>query len=227
MIKKTIVLFLFSQVIFTQSLSSLSGLYNIPSAEIVEDGKITIGTFYIPYKYAQEKNFDRDAIAYFGSFGFLPFIEMSLRFTKRLGPLYALGDRMFSFKLRFINEGKYFPAVAIGAQDFFHSTESRTNRYNSLYLTMTKNILFGKVFNSISLTGGYGSDMIKANGYEYIGIFGGISFKFFQHFEIMLENDARFYNFGTRIKLFDHIYLLGGFREMKYFSGGGGIYFNL
>lgn len=222
-----IYLFLIVNLLEAQSLSSLTGYYNIPTAETAKDGEINIGTYYIPYRYSEEKGFDREAIAYFGSFGFLPFIEMSLRFTKRLGPEYALGDRMFSFKLRFINESKYFPAIAIGAQDFFHSTESRTNRYNSLYVAVTKNIIFGKILNSISATAGYGSDIIKANGYEYIGFWGGISFRLINHIELMFENDARFYNCGMRVKLFNHFYLLGGYRELKYFSGGGGVYFTL
>lgn len=211
----------------SQSLNSLSGYFNIPTAEINIDGSVVAGAFYIPYKYSQEKGFDKDAIGYFGALSYFPFLEMSYRFTKRLGPNSSLGDRMFSFKLKFIAEGKYFPSLAIGAQDFFHSTETMTNRYNSLYCVITKNISVGIVINNISLTAGYGSDIIKANGYEYIGFFGGVSIKVLEHMEFMFENDARFYNVGARLKLFEHIFLLGGYRDLKYFSGGGGICFQL
>lgn len=227
--RKYIFVFIILSVVTSQSqsLNSLSGYFNIPTAEINNDGRVVAGAFYIPYKYSQEKGFDRDAIGYFGALSYFPFLEMSLRFTKLLGPNYALGDRMLSLKLRFISEGKYFPSLAIGAQDFFHSTEAITNRYNSLYLVITKNILIGNVINNISLTAGYGSDIMKANGYEYIGFFGGVSLNILDHLEFMFENDARFYNVGARIKLFEHVFLLGGYRDLKYFSGGGGIYFQL
>jgi len=228
-LSKIILFFLLLSVIsiFSQSLNSLTGYYNIPTAEINQDGKIVSGAFYIPYKFSKEKGFDRDAIAYFGAISYLPFLEMSLRFTKLLGPNNALGDRMFSFKLRFISEGKYYPSFALGAQDFFHSTESLTNRYNSLYLVATKSIETNVFMNKISITFGYGSDVIPANDYEYIGVFGGVSFAFFNHIEIMGEYDAKNYNVGSRIKLFNCIFLLSGFRNLKYFSGGGGVYFQL
>ncbi|TXT34513.1 MAG: hypothetical protein FD136_262 [Chitinophagaceae bacterium] len=211
----------------SQSLNSLSGYYNIPTAEINNDGRVVAGAFYIPYRFSQEKGFDRDAISYFSALSYFPFLEMSLRFTKLLGPNYALGDRMFSFKLKFITEGKYIPSFSVGAQDFFHSTEAVTNRYNSLYLVITKNISVRNFINNISLTAGYGSDIIKANGHEYIGLFGGVSLRILEHLEFMFENDARFYNVGARIKLFEHIFLLGGYRDLKYFSGGGGVCFQL
>lgn len=225
--KNFIIFLLVCSVSNAQSLSSLTGYYNIPIANILEDREITIGAYYIPYRFSSEKEFDRDAIAYYASCGFLPFMEMSLRFTKRLGPKYALGDRMFSFKIRFMEEGVYFPSLAIGAQDFFHSTDAVTNRYNSLYLVITKNISVGSIINNLSLTAGYGSDIIKANGYEYLGLFGGLSLTILEHLEFLFENDARFYNLGVRIELFEHIFLLGGYRGLKYFSGGGGIYFQL
>lgn len=228
-LSKYILVFIILSVVSyqSQSLNSLSGYYNIPTAEINKDGRVVAGAFYIPYKYSQEKGFDRDAIGYFGALSYFPFLEMSLRFTKRLGPNYALGDRMFNLKLRFIAEGKYFPSLAVGAQDFFHSTDAVTNRYNSLYVVATKNISVGNFVNNISLTTGYGSDVIKANGHEYKGLFGGVSLKILEHFEFMFENDARFYNVGARIKLLEHIFLLGGYRDLKYFSGGGGICFQL
>ena len=228
MTKYILVFIIISVVTFhSQSLNSLSGYYNIPIAEIYNDGSVVAGVFYIPYKFSQEKGFDREAIGYFGAISYFPFLEISLRFTKRLGPNYALGDRMFSFKLRLIKEGKYFPSFAIGVQDFFHSTEAMTNRYNSLYSVITKNISIGNVINNISLTVGYGSDLIKANGYEYIGLFGGVSLMILDHLEFIFENDARFYNVGARIKVFENIFLLGGYRDLKYFSGGAGVCFQL
>ncbi len=98
---------------------------------------------------------------------------------------------------------------------------------NHSFKVITQSVETNTFLNKMSITLGYGSDIIPANGYEYIGVFGGVSFTFFNHLEIMGEYDARNYNIGSRIKLFDSIFLLGGFRDMKYFSGGGGIYFQL
>jgi hypothetical protein len=43
----------------------------------------------------------------------------------------------------------------------------------------------------------------------------------------MLEYDAERFNAGLRLNLFNHIHLLGGFIDLKHFSGGASVTFQL
>lgn len=210
-----------------QSLSSLTGLFNIPSAETIEDGEIALGIYTLPKYYVEGKHFDNWALNYYFSIGFLPFVEGSIRFTRDYSERDALGDRMFSLKIKPIEENEYVPSIAIGLQDFFHSTVNRTNRFSSVYIAVTKNVHLKSLINNISFNLGRGFDWIEAGGYEYIGFFGGVSITFFNFMELIGEYDALEFNSALRIKLFNHLQLMGGFINMKYFSGGGSIFINL
>ena len=192
------------------------------------DGKASFGVFYLSQKFLQGKNYDSNAIEYFGALGFLPFLEVSVHFTKNLAPHDALGDRTFNFKIKAIEEKELFPAVAIGVHDPIHSTENITNRFNSLYIVTTKNISINNILvNNIAITNGYGSNIIRAAGYQYIGYFGGVSLKAFNIFDLIAEYDAERFNGGIRIRLFDHVNILAGWGGFSYFMGGASVVFKI
>ena len=48
---RTLVFLLISSSIYSQSFNGTSGLIHIPSARIIEDGKLVIGAAYIPKPY--------------------------------------------------------------------------------------------------------------------------------------------------------------------------------
>jgi len=70
--------------------------------------------------------------------------------------------------------------------------------------------------------------LIEASDYQFIGIFGGGSITLFNETaDILIEYDAERLNAGLRLNLFDHIKLIGGLMNMKYFSGGAALSFRL
>ena len=214
-----------------QSMNSLKGLYTIPTAEIPPDGEVTVGAYFLKKEYLDPKlsDFDSDALAYFGSIAFLPFLEASIRFTKPMEPhggAYAIGDRMFAFKLQPLQEGMYTPALSLGTQDFIRSRASITNLFNSAYIVATKNVQLNTDVE-VKATAGYGFKMITARAYQFIGFFGGVSTKLFRTVEVLCEYDALNVNGALRVDLFDHVRLLGGIVKGRYFSGGASWYFVL
>jgi hypothetical protein len=101
-------------------------------------------------------------------------------------------------------------------------------RNNALYLVCSKHFdLDSKIFNQFSIHTGFGSDMLNAQHHNFVGLFGGIDFKIINALELMSEYDGLHSNCGLRLKLFDHISLLGGFLQYKYLSGGAAVNFQL
>jgi len=208
----------------------MSGLFNIPTADIVEDGEIRFGISYIDKGTMEYSNYERDVLAPYVHFGFLPFLEVGLKLTRRL-ERYEIGhnvDRVLSFKVKMVNEGSTLPAFAVGIHSIPSGTIDATH-FQSLYIVATKNINEFLVFDNASFTLGYGSDAIKAADHQFVGLFGGVAFDFDlssdfyllpSTFSILLEHDAERFNTGLRVTLFDHIKILAGLMEMKYLSGG-------
>jgi hypothetical protein len=216
---------------FPQSMNSLKGLYTIPTAEIPKDREVTLGSFFLKREYLDPKlsDFDKDALVYFGSIAFLPFFETSIRFTRPMEPhggAYAIGDRMFAFKVQFFREGEHTPSLSFGAQDFIHSRAAVTNLFNSTYIVATKNVQWGSDVN-VKATAGYGFKVVTARAYQFIGLFAGVSAELFHTFEVIGEYDALNLNGAVRLDVFNHIRLLGGIVKGKYFSGGASCYFEL
>lgn len=229
--KKIFLLFLYttfySLEINSQSLTGMEGLLLVPSAEIMTDGKISFGVSFFKREILPS-SFVNDGLAYYASVGFLPFMETSIRFTKTLNYIDALGDRMFNFKFRFIEEQLYLPAVAIGLHDLAHSTENKTNRFAASYIVLTKNIRINVSWFNLKLVAGYGTDWISSSSSQFIGIFGGISIGIMNdQFNVLVEYDADRYNAGLGLNLFNHIKLIGGLMDMKHFSGGASFSFQL
>lgn len=227
-IKSLLCLFLVCTLNNAQSLSGLSGLLNIPTADIQKDGSLIIGANFLERNHLKYGGGTMDVIAPFVTIGFLPFLEVSIRITRQLnyqGESHVM-DRMFSGKLKFIDEGNYTPTVTLGLHNPY-STDSRAKHFTSTYLVLSKNIETISFINKFHISVGYGTDLIKAADYQYVGLFGGISLTLFDSIDMIGEYDAERFNAGLRLTLFNHIKLLGGFMDLKHFSGGVAVNFIL
>ena len=229
---------LFSFFLFTfsflhsQTLEGTTGLFFIPTAEMQKDGQLSIGTNFVHRELISFGGFAEDAYTPYVTFTYLPFIEFNLRITRMIKSrvtTQGIGDRTFSVRIRFIEEGVVLPAFAFGLHDalaVFGGSGAIHN--NALYIVGTKNISpHSFLIESISLHAGYGLDVIKADTHNFVGLFGGLSLHLLNHFELMTEYDGKRANCGLRIKYFDHLSLLGGFIGYKHFSGGASFNFTL
>ena len=90
-----------------------TGLMEIPNARVLDDGVIRFGA-------AQAGSYRW----YAGAMGVLPHLELGGRFTEflnqHLSDEYGNNkDKAFDVKFQLLRESKKFPAIAIGANDFW------------------------------------------------------------------------------------------------------------
>lgn len=224
------ILFFFSAV-RAQNLEGLSGLIFIPTAELQNDGTVSIGVNYLDKELVSFSGHKDNAFTPFVTLTYLPFVELSFRITRLIKSeitTQGIGDRTISARFRITEEEKYFPSVLIGFHDLLavFGGEGAIHN-NALYLTASKHINFDSPKNFLGLHIGYGTDAVKANTHNFSGIFGGINLKLFDMLELISEYDSERFNGGIRLSLFQHISLLGGFIGFKSFSGGAAFNFVL
>ena len=211
-----------------QSLSGTSGILNVPSARILNDGNLTLGFSYIPKPYFQryEVNVNPGLTSYL-TFAILPYVEIMFRYTHELNlkvnekTLY-FPDRMFSFRMRIIDEKKYLPATLIGIHDLsklFGTSQYKTNSHYSVpYIVFSKNIFFKK--KSIDVSIGYAFDFMSINAKELKNIFFGLQTKFYSdNIFLLMEHDSKHYNIGIRGYFFKRLNLSIGLRDLKKITG--------
>jgi len=225
-----LIYFIFSDKIScAQSLTGMSGGYSIPTAELQKDKSVWFGYSFLNKKYNKVWNDDpRNVHIGYATINYLPFLEIGLRVSypegaNQEGDKKYIGDRMISARIKPLNEGKWHPSVVIGLQGFYTTTdEGSASYFNSTYLVITKNFAINKVFKNVGLSLGYGSDVMPASTYQFIGLFGGIKItpQYLGFLELMLEYDANNWNIGSRITILKHIIILAGFEGMDSFSGG-------
>ncbi|MBU1101981.1 MAG: YjbH domain-containing protein [Bacteroidetes bacterium] len=226
-----ILLLLIPWHINAQNFTGTKGLVTIPSADFNESGELLFSISSLDKRFNGVGEYKYNAVVGYLNFGFLPFMEVGLKLTYPFDhPRSALGDRTFYFRIKFINETENLPQIVLGVHDpIGPGGGDNAIHNNSLYLVATKHFAVSKM-NDISLTLGYGSDLIKAEVHQFIGLFGGASFDFLSHrqtdslftidYSLLLEYDAERFNGGVRITLFDHVKILAGLMEMRYLSGG-------
>lgn len=231
-IKKTLLTIGISLSIVNSHLSiaqrslGVSGLLNIPSADMQEDGTFMAGGNYLPQEMLP-REWGYNSGNYFVNLTFLPFMEVAYRCT--LLKVESTGkwnqDRSVSLRLRPLKEGKWWPSVVIGSNDLLTTGElnpfldSGGNRYfSSVYAVGTKH--FGFYGHDIGVTvGGHVPFRSKS---ENKGVFGGVSYRpaFLKPLEVMAEYDSKAVNMGVSARLFDHFSLYAYCYDFKTVAGG-------
>ena len=191
-----------------------TGLLNAPSAEMNETGRLMVGGNFLPKGM---NPFGFHTGNYFVNLTFFSFMEVTYRETllktsyMTAKPKYNQQDRSMSIKLQPLKEGKWWPALAIGANDPFKSLG--TNYYRSIYGAVTKHFLFGG--HELGVTAGYQGWTGDRNTLRN-GVFGGITYRpaFCPQVCLTAEYDTRDFNLGITARLWNHVSLhafTGGF----------------
>ena len=214
------------------SMVGTTGLVCIPTAQVIPNGKMTLGMAYTDAKYSRHSP-EHKQIAYFATFGYLPFLEIGLRLTqfpdfiepKAYG---SAKDRMVSAKLRVIKESYLIPSLVLGVHDLYGNAV----KFNAQYLVMSKSTDL-PILGPMGIHVGYSSNIIKYNkvrnyNYSMEGAFAGIEKVFCKYLTAMLEYDTQKYNFGLKISpLGDKIYIDVAILGLDRISGGMNFSFNL
>lgn len=197
-----------------------TGLMNIPTADMQEDGTFLLGGNYVPNGMTP---FNFNTGNYFANITFLSFVELSyrctlLKTTRYDGKRgYFQQDRSMTARVRPLKEGKYWPAVVIGVNDPFRNTGN--NYYGSIYGVLTKGFsLTGN--DRLALTAGY---FFPTNDHcVQKGVFGGVSYQpgFYRDLTVSAEYDTEGVNVGAAVRLWKHVSLHCFTRDFKSVSGG-------
>ncbi|MDO5525394.1 MAG: YjbH domain-containing protein [Prevotella sp.] len=233
---------LLSMPIRAQLYTGTSGLINTPSADMNEEGTALIGSYFMNKHFTPEDD-GRHGFIYDGKkyntadfyVSVTPFkwIELSYTFTLQKSllegydrPKYNQKDRYFSIKLNPLREGRYYPAIAIGANDFLGSPTKRhahggngTGYFCNYYIAATKHIKL------------YGHDISMNVAYRYCphiynkkwnGLVGGITYRpsFAKKLRAIAEYTGNEINIGADCLLWKHLLLQAALQDGKYFSGG-------
>ena len=225
-----------------QQYTGISGLIHTPSAEMNHEGDAFIGAHYlnknimpdIGFLYQGEKY---NTFDYY--LGLTPYswLEMSYGCTERIrskdqqGNIKWSKDRYASIKIRPIKEGKYYPAVAVGCNDFWTSASYEENPnvqlyYLNLYVATTKHFNFSG--NELGLTLAY-RHYYRSYNAKWNGLVCGITFRpaFFPQARLIAEYTGHELVVEMDVLLWQHLRLQASAIDLKYIYGGLCLQFNL
>lgn len=215
-------------ITLSQSIMGYNGLFRIPTANKNNDREVSFAFAYVDKRISVLENGISPNSRAFISMNYLPFLEINIILNNLVhsdSPQQANGDRQSSFKLILTDLG-IFPNVAFGVYDALGSLEGGGVHSDFLYITSTKTFDIYRAVK-VEMSMGYAREIYHVQSTGLYGLFGGIALIFFDSIKIYGEYDSQYYNFGTNIRLLNHIVLFGGFLEGKYFSGGAGFSFVL
>lgn len=178
-----------------QQYTGMSGLIHVPSAEMDTVGEARIGAHFLNGKFTPDHPYwEFDGKKYNTCDFYLsltPFKWMEIGYTITLFKHKSTGegdktgynrkDRYVSIKFRPLEEGRYWPAVAIGANDFLTSSPLKGNDigntngfWRNYYLALTKHFGFGG--HEIAPTVCY---RYFPSGYDrrWRGVVGGVTYR--------------------------------------------------
>lgn len=212
----------------------ITGLIHTPSAEMNPAGMARIGAFFL------NREFLPDAMRYTGADGavtkyhstdhFLaiaPFDWIELAYTCTLmkgmrngKARYFMKDRHVSLKLRVIKEGKWMPAIAVGATDPYHFSSSETPDYFRNY--------YGAATKHFSLRGHELGAHVAYRWYKeqsnkkWQGVTCGLTYRpaFAPNLRGIVEYTGNDINIGADCYLWKLLFVQASLQNGKYFSGG-------
>jgi hypothetical protein len=180
-----------------QTTYGTTGLVKIPTADVVEFGKVFIGGGYAADSVGRDTHRPRDW-SFFATIGLVPRVEAGLRLT--YGTLFdkSTTDRVLCAKCLLTRETHLIPATALGVQDMIGIFKN----FNCLYAVCSKKLGFLGM-EPVRLHLGYGTDWWdyisnKARGHRFIGLFGGVEVKAAPFLSLLAEYDADNVNLGAR-----------------------------
>jgi hypothetical protein len=201
-----------------QTIIGTNGMMNVPTADMRPAGTFDGGASLIQKELLYDKDY------YTGLFyvTFTPFswIEVSFRETireytdKKRRKDFTNFDRSVSLRVRPLKEGKYWPSVVIGSNDFYSEGSTTTNHYACYYGVVSKHFPVNTI-GTFEATVGYAHPIKKGAAYD--GVMGGVSFApaFFPDMRVMGEYDTHGYNVGVGAFLFRHLNVTCFTREFK------------
>ena len=225
-----------------QQFLGTSGLLHVPSAEMHHEGDAFLGIHYLDKHMTPDTGFmylgeKYNTFDYYVSLAPFKWVEVSYVCVERAhsmshGEITKWGkDRSASFKVRPLEEGRYWPALAIGCNDFatsvFKKNRSDVQLYfMNVYLAATKHFTFGG--NELGVTVAY-RHYLRGYNAKWNGLVGGVTFRpaFFPQARVVAEYTGNEFLLGMDVLLWRHLRLQASVKDFKYVNAGLALQFNL
>ena len=225
-----------------QQFMGTSGLMHVPSAELQHEGDAMVGAHYLNKAMMPDTGFlfagkKYNTFDYYVALAPFKWVEVSYVCTERIRAMQGdkvtkwSKDRSASVKLRPIEEGRYWPAVAIGCNDFATSAfkKNRTDvqlYFMNVYLAATKHFAFSG--NEVGVTLAY-RHYFRGYNAKWNGVVGGVTFRpaFFPQGRAVVEYTGNEWLLGMDVLLWRHLRLQASVKDFKYVNAGVALQFNL
>lgn len=233
-----ITIFLTLSVAKAQQYSGMSGLIHTPSAEMDSAGDVRLGGHAVP-ECMLPSNFGYNSSSWYMSITPFPWMEIGYTITLEkdydhpdASNKWTYKDRYFSFKLRPLKEGKYWPAIAIGISDPWSNNGGNlqkatvNRRFANYYVVATKHL--NTRIGEFGVNVAYRHWARDINS-RWNGAVGGLTYRpeFYRSLRIIGEYDGDAVNVGADCLLFRHFLIQASLHDCKQFSGGVCLLLNL
>ncbi|MBQ4279955.1 MAG: YjbH domain-containing protein [Rikenellaceae bacterium] len=223
-------------LLFAQTTLGTTGLLLAPSAEMQRDGTVMLGANFLNDVFTPPQ-FPYNTINYYLNATLLPFLEVAytatmfratdnpedpsyIYFPKKKGR-FINQDRSVSVRLRLLRERKYIPAVVIGTNDCFHTSNGGfmvSQFFSRIYVAMSKDFYIRNQRLTASLAYIYHTQNRTLSN----SISAGVAFSpsFARNLNVIAEYCDEQCNIGANYLLFNHLFAQVMLQRCKYFSGG-------
>lgn len=220
----------------------MAGMIHVPTADFDSVGVARVGAQYVPKEMIPDRmTCDGEKFNSLTNYlSITPFhwIEIGYGYTlwkmhKNKDVTQSTGfytkDRYFSVAIRPLREGRYWPSVAIGANDFWGSSdngESGSKYYQNFYLALSKHFEVKRQRIGVHVT--YRKWKRDYN-HKWDGVVGGVTFNpsFYRPLRVIAEWDGSGVNTGLDCRLFKYVLVQTALVHGKYFTGGLSLYIDL
>lgn len=234
-----------------QQYTGMSGLIHVPSAEMDRAGEARVGLHFLNKHFTPEDEVFGTGGRY-NTFSYYlsitPFSWVEIGYTCTLMKIHRTSgedkngklrlnskDRYASIKLQPVKEGKWWPAIAVGANDPFAShgsvdghTRSKAYSYyfSNYYVAVTKHMELRRHVIGVHLNYRYWK---REYNQKWNGLVGGITYQpsFQRSLRLIAEYTGNEVNVGFDWDLWKHLLIQSSLQNGKYFSCGVCFHLNL
>ncbi len=194
------------------SLTGMTGFINTPWCSVMGDRDVEFGYNYLPKSAAYQYRGEHPNEVYYAALGFLPRLEVGLRWTVMPGAhifqylipesRYVDSDRMLSGRIEVIEARPGRPGLGIGIED-----ARGTRRFHSTYAVAGLPFSIYHLQNRVTV--GYAPSVFTASRRTLDGLFGACEVSPWRSVAVALEHDTEKWNtmlginlgFGLRARL--------------------------
>ena len=207
------------------SLTGMTGFINTPWCGVMKDREVEFGYNHIPKSVAYDYRGKHPNEVYYGALGFLPHVEVGIRWTVMPGahPFryllpespYVDQDRMFSGRIEVLEPRQGRPGFAVGIED-----ARGTRRFHSTYGVAGLPFDIYRLQNRVTI--GYAPHVFTASRRTLDGLFGAFEVSPRRSVVAALEHDTEKWNSMLGINLGFGLRARVALLDLEHLSFGAG-----